>query len=212
MQSKLFILPVLLLIAYSLFLFCLEWSTSQAAVRPYFDEIKGPVRFFAINTSLSVFLLLGTSLLFFATLTLTPSVEALREKAFLFSQVCVFAYLGFDDRFRIHERIGVKLGIDDHYVLLLLAALNGLSLLLLGRQYLFRLRTLIPLIFGCAAFGVMTVIDGFVPVDAKVRLSVEDLLKVWGGFGFLVFSWSVLSLRFEQAQKSHQPSFSEERA
>ena len=204
MRIKLFILPLLLLIAYSILLLCLEWSTLQAGVRPYFDDIKGPVRFYAINTSLSVFLLLGTSLLFFVTLTFTPSTESFSEKLFLFIQVCVFAYLGFDDRFLIHERIGTVTGIDDHYVLLAVAGLNGLSLLFLGRRYLLNLRTLAPLFFAGAAFGMMTVFDGFVPLDAKLRLSIEDLLKVWAGFGFLIFSWSILSLRFEEAQRASE--------
>ena len=201
MKLKLLIIACLTLILYSLTLMYAEWNSSQEAIRPYFADIRGPVPLFAINTSLSTFLLWGTSLLFFVTLTFTPSSAAIKQKLFLFSQTIVFAYLGLDDRFMLHERFSGKLGVpDDNYVLLMIGGVNALALFFLGRAYLINLRTLVPLLFAGGFFALMTYVDGFFPYhDMVLRLSVEDLLKVWSGFSFLIFGWTVLSLTVQES-------------
>ena len=55
---------IALLIAYSLALVGIEWCTSQDYVRNFVCDIDGPVPFYAVNTTLSVFLLWATALLF----------------------------------------------------------------------------------------------------------------------------------------------------
>ena len=55
---------VLVLVIYSVVLLAIEWNHSQEFVRNYFTDIVGPDRFYAINTTLCVFLLGGTALLF----------------------------------------------------------------------------------------------------------------------------------------------------
>ena len=49
---------------YSVALIGIELCTSQDYVRHYVSDVEGPVRFYAVNTTLSVFLLWATALLF----------------------------------------------------------------------------------------------------------------------------------------------------
>jgi hypothetical protein len=55
---------LVLLGIYSIVLIVIEILVSQEFVRNFFTDITGPVPFYAINTSLSVFLLLATVLTF----------------------------------------------------------------------------------------------------------------------------------------------------
>lgn len=192
MKYQVLLFSILGLASYSLVMLIAEFMTSQEEVRPYFTDISGPVRFYAINTSLSVFLLWGTALLFLVTLSFRKADTCIREILFLLSQVCVFGYLGMDDRFLLHEQIGQRLQIGDHYVLLVVGFAEALCLWFLGRKYLMSLHTFVPLFLAAAFFGLMTIVDGFFPHEMVMRLSIEDLLKVWAGFCFLIFSWSVL--------------------
>ena len=180
------------LFIYSTLLVSLEWSTSQASVRPYFADISGPVHFYAVNTSLSVFLLGATGLLFLVALSFTGPESPPREKLFYFSQACVFAYLAADDRFLLHEYIGKQLHIDDAFVLLSIGLTEAACLVCLGRSYLNKGKTLVPLVLASGLFGLMVLFDGFVPRDMTLRLSGEDLFKTWSCFCFLLFGWSVL--------------------
>ncbi|EDN67522.1 membrane protein [Beggiatoa sp. PS] len=54
----------LLVAAYSIGLLLIEWQTSQLYVRQFVTDIQGDVFFYAINTTVSVFLLWATALLF----------------------------------------------------------------------------------------------------------------------------------------------------
>jgi len=180
------------LLIYSTLLVALEWSTSQATVRPYFADISGPVHFYAVNTSLSVFLLGGTGLLFLVALSFAGEESPPREKRFYFSQACFFAYLGVDDRFLVHEYIGKRLQIDDAFVLLTMGVIEFACLVLLARPYLKKRKTVVPFAAASAFFGLMVLFDGFIPRGMTLRLSGEDLFKTWGCFCFLLFAWSIL--------------------
>ncbi len=180
------------LFIYSALLVALEWSTSQGTVRPYFADISGPVHFYAVNTSLSVFLLGATGLLFLVALSFTGPESPPREKLFYFSQALVFVYLGTDDRFLLHEYIGKQLHFDDAFVLLGLGLTEAVCLVCLARPYLKKRKTFVPLVVASGLFGLMVFFDGFVPRNMTLRLSGEDLFKTWSCFCFLLFGWSVL--------------------
>lgn len=65
-----------LLILYFAILIFLEITISQEFVRNFFADIEGSVHFYAINNSLSVYLLLSTALMFAASLiAIVPSPE-----------------------------------------------------------------------------------------------------------------------------------------
>ena len=100
---------MILLALYSAALIVVELRTSQDFVRNYFTDIEGPVPFFAVNTTISVFLLWSTALMFVVCLATIDGVSnETRIRWFFISQVVVFAYLGFDDRF-IYEELQLPL-------------------------------------------------------------------------------------------------------
>ena len=92
--------PLGLMVVYSLVLVTIELETSQAHVRHYFTDIEGPVRLYAINTTLSTFLLWASALIFCVVLRMIGGAPGHhKERLFCISQVVVFGYLGADDRF-----------------------------------------------------------------------------------------------------------------
>jgi hypothetical protein len=96
-----------LLVVYSAVLIGVELSTSQAFVRNFFTDIEGPVHFYAVNTTLTVALLWGAALLFAVCVVCTEGLpDAAQPRWFYLSQVLMFAFLGFDDRFQFHEWAG----------------------------------------------------------------------------------------------------------
>lgn len=195
MRLRLLLTALILLAAYTASLLTVELCTSQAYVRHYFTDITGPVPFYAVNTTLSVFLQWGTALLFGVCAAWTSSRRRRRSAHwFCVSQVLVFAYLGADDRFMIHETVGGWLGIGDHYVLAAVAALEVALLITLARGVVPR-RGWRWLAGAAALFAVMMVFDAKVPHDMTLRLSLEDLAKTWSCLCFLLFAWETLQQR-----------------
>ncbi len=184
------------LLVYSAVLIGIELATSQAYVRNFFTDIEGPVPFYAVNTTLSVALLWATALLFVILIAWAEGrPELARERWFYFSQAWVFAVLGCDDRFLLHEKLSYRLGIGDHYVLLAIAALELAALWSWRRWRVLEDRAGKRLAVGAALFTAMIVIDGWFPHEMVLRLSLEDLLKTWAGLFFFLFGWQLLMER-----------------
>ena len=103
-----------LLTIYCIILISLEIHVSQDFVRNFFTDIKGDIPFYAVNTSLSVFLLAATSLIFIVNLaTLPQNKKTPNTIRFYRSQIILFAFLACDDRFLIHEYLGHLLNINE---------------------------------------------------------------------------------------------------
>jgi len=182
------------LAVYTAFLVIVELSTSQDFVRHFFTDIEGPVPFFAVNTTLSVFLLWSTALLFLVCFAiLGEGVVPLRVRWFYASQVAVFAFLGFDDRFKVHERLGEWFDMGDHYVLVAVAVAQCGFLTILGGRTVLHGAALKCLGLASVLFALMLVVDARFPHDLTLRLSLEDLAKTWACLFFLLFAWSHLS-------------------
>ena len=114
-----FRIGILLLIIYSIFIISIEFLFGQPHVREYLTDIKGDVILFGINTTLTtLFLVLIAYNFMLCTVNYKKSEKS--EKSFLpffVLQTALFLYLAMDERFRIHERIGRHLGLDDAFVL-----------------------------------------------------------------------------------------------
>jgi len=174
---------------YSIAMLVFEWNHSQDEVRIYLSDIIGEERFYAVNTTICVTLLASTALLFIVALRLLGPVALLNTvRLFFVSQILVFGYLAFDDRFRVHEWLGEKLETADHYYLLLVAAAEFLFLLTIGRSQIQRGKSRLWLTLAAAFFVLMIGVDALAPEDGFLRLSIEDLAKTWGCF----FSFSLL--------------------
>src|SRR5262245_3158062 len=99
-----------LLALYSAALAGIELATSQDYVRNFFTDIERPVPFYAINTTLSVFLLWSTALVsVFAASFLENAPGAMRVCRFYLSKAAMFALMGFDDHFLVHEKVSYRL-------------------------------------------------------------------------------------------------------
>ncbi|MCC0179118.1 hypothetical protein I4641_19295 [Waterburya agarophytonicola K14] len=183
-----------ILTIYCVILISIEVKVSQDFVRNFFIDIQGSVPFYAINTSLSVFLLLATALIFSLILATLSSIENNSQNInFYRSQVVFFGYLGLDDRFLIHEYLGHVLGINDALILAGLGVVEIILILTWGnyRQWS---RTTINYLLGAAVFSaLMILIDGAFPREMIPRLSLEDLSKTWANTFILLFAWSIFS-------------------
>jgi hypothetical protein len=185
-------LTFVLLGLYSLGLMLIEVLFSHDYVRHFFTDIRGPVPFYAINTTLSVFFLWATALIFVLCVVSTEAGRKYRrERQFYISQICIFAYLGADERFMFHERWASWLGIKDAFFLLGVGVLEVGLLLFLGQVLQQRHWPRQHLYVASMAFMLMVVIDAFFPERMLLRLSVEDLAKLWGTVLLFLFSWGI---------------------
>lgn len=178
---------------YSTSLIAIEVIFSQDVARYFFTDITGPVRFYAINTTLSVFLFWSVALVFAASFVSTYAESRYRkERAFYLSQILVFGYLGFDDRFLIHEWLGGKAGINDALIIFSFGMLEVTLLLLLGEFTGERMKQSRRYIYLAALFfSFMVFIDALVPRELVPRLSLEDLSKTWAGVFLFMFAWTI---------------------
>ncbi len=194
--------------AYSAVLVAVELQTSQAFVRNFFTDIEGPVPFYAVNTSVSVFLLWATSLVFLISIAcIGRAPDRTRLYWFYVSQALVFFFLGFDDRFKFHEGVAWRIGIPDHFLLLTVGVLEVALLFLLGGFGLLKSRAGWLLGIASLLFAVMIFIDGFVSHDMTLRLSTEDLAKTWAALFFFLFSWELLRGHLDELKSAAGPLF-----
>lgn len=195
-----------LLTLYSFVLLYLEWRFGQSLVRHFFTDINDMYRspiphipFYGINTTLSAWMLWTTALLFAISLSMLDPVKESEEKRFFISQIVFFAYFGFDDRFMVHESL--------YHGDLLLAGLGFIELYCLifwGRLLTRPRQALIYLYAGIAWAIVMLSIDFLLPSRLPLRLSGEDLAKLWGIVCFFFFAWEILMSKifaFRETQK-----------
>ncbi|MEK8016800.1 MAG: hypothetical protein VSS75_008025 [Candidatus Parabeggiatoa sp.] len=196
------LLLFLLVGIYSLVLIVIEWQTSQPYVRQFVTDIQGEVFFYAINTTLSVFLLWATALLFGVCLLCIDKVKQPQAYWFYISQIILFIYLGCDERFLIHETMGKWLGRNDAYLLLGLGFIEIGLLAWLGdlrnkpkmaRYFLYS---------AALFFAIMFVIDATFPSRLVLRLSIEELTKLWADICLILFAWE--NLRYQLSVNSYQ--------
>ena len=198
------ILLFALVAIYSLAILLIEWHTSQAIVRHLVTDIadpKGQIPFYAINTTLSVFSLWATALFFGVCLVCIDKVKQQREYWFYLSQVIMFVYLGFDDRFLIHETVGLWLGRNDAYLILGLGLLEVGLLAKLGDLRQKPVAALYYLFAAAIFFAVMVVIDAKFPSQMLLRLSLEELTKLWAGICLALFAWEILLAQITRLKK-----------
>ena len=178
-----------LLAVYSAVLIALEFNTSQDYIRHYFSDIEGPRPFFAINTTLSTFLLAGGAMLLAFTASAGHRPISGRLGLFLWSQAGMLGFLAFDDRFQLHEALAYRIGIGDHFIMATWALIEAVLLLSLARLAEIPFRAFMLVAIGGAFFAVMMVFDAIVPHDMVLRLSLEDIAKSWAAALFFAGCW-----------------------
>jgi len=183
---------------YSLILTITEGRTSQEFVRNFYTDIEGPVFFYAINTTLASTLLWFTALLFSISLQCVDKVKQRQEYLFCLSQVIMFTYLGFDDRFLIHETLGQWLHHNDAYIVLGLGLIEVGLLGKLGNLSQRPASTRYFLYAGAILFAMMTVVDAKFPSHLFLRLSLEEHTKLWADLCLMLFAWEILVAKINQ--------------
>jgi len=181
-----------LLTIYSVALLYAELKFSQDYVRNYFTDITGPVRFYAVNTTLTTFLLWAIALIFYISMICVDEVDS-KKKTLIFytSQIFLFLYLGLDERFGIHEGLGVITGIEDGFIVLGFGLLEIGLLGCLGDLGKRPRRVKLYLYVAAALFAIMVLIDVFLPPRTILRLSIEDLSKTWAGVFLFMFALEI---------------------
>lgn len=181
---------------YSITLLFIEVKTSQDYVRNFFTDIQGPVPFYAINTSLSVFLLWAAALVFAVCLLCVDPLKARKERLFYISQIFLFFWLGFDDRFMVHEYLSQW--VREVYIMSGLGILEVYFLFTLGQLSQQPRPVIFYLFAGAFWTGIMTLADHLFPSGMLFRLSAEDLSKSWGAFCLFLFAWEILRHKIQQ--------------
>ncbi|MEM1211345.1 MAG: hypothetical protein AAGI68_03510 [Planctomycetota bacterium] len=194
----------LALVPYSVAMLVTELMTSQDYARLFFTDLEGPIMLYGVNTTLAVALFWGTGLLCAVAIYLRGdgSPWATRAGRFLCLQVLLFAYLGLDDRFLIHERIDRKTGFNNALVLVIVGVAQ------LATLFWYRKEWDSPaarrwLILAAGLFVVMSVLDALAPPLMVLRLSLEDLCKTWSAFFLFLFGCEMLRQQHTQAKRLH---------
>ena len=204
--SKLLCLIFIFLVLYSLAMVISEIAVSRDFVRYFFTDITNPllfdsvitidsnfargflVRLFGVNTTLCV-LLLWTCCILFACRFFIAGKK--RVRTFALIQMILFAYLALDERFLFHELIGVIVGINDAFVLLIIG-IAELAVLFHWRDvWLEAQHSGMFLLFAAFFFFLMILIDAFIHSPSLPRLAAEDLFKLWACFSLLFFSITI---------------------
>jgi len=134
-----------------------------------------------------------------------PEVKQCQAYWFYLSQVIMFAYLGFDERFLIHETIGFWLGRNDAYLLLGLGFVEIGLLVLLGNLREKPKTTRYFLYSAAVFFAMMIVIDAKFPSQMVLRLSLEELTKLWADVCLVLFAWEILRQHIHQLSANASP-------
>ena len=192
---------IVLLGLYSICIIAIELSSGQPEVRHYLTDIRGPVLLYGLNTSLTTILLILTAYNFWLGWKRNNSKEiyGFDDRNYFLLQSLIFIYLALDERFMIHERAAFVLGIHDAFPLIGVAVVELFVLWKFqalnpdkpGRRLIYISATL---------FALMMLIDAFGGSDRVLRLSLEDLTKLWAIFCLFLYSWRVLNFNGEDAK------------
>ncbi|MFO8129536.1 MAG: hypothetical protein R6T99_06505 [Bacteroidales bacterium] len=191
-----------LLILYTLGILVLSVINFDGWVIPLYREIRGPSYFFALNTTLTMFFLWGSALLFIVNAMVESMLQnRTRKIVFYVSQAIIFFYMGFDDRFILHEKIGAVLSIDDAFVIIIFGIIEMLILVFyekIQKQPLSRWKYLLMAGIG---FAIMAIADiKFIPLEAYGinRTLLEDIPKTWAAFFLMLYPVDILLNRIRK--------------
>lgn len=181
----------------SVALLMMDVKFGQDYVRGFFSDIIPGTDYrlpyqalFGINTTLTVAMLTGISLLFLFSASLGRHVNIRGSRmGFLWFQVFFFLYLACDERLLIHEKIGSLLSINDAIWILALGVVELLVLFSIGEVIRQPWRIKKWLLAAAASFSIMVCVDALFPADMRGRLALEDLSKTWAIVFLLIYAW-----------------------
>jgi len=202
-------LPFFLLFVYSIALLKIDITDPQENVRGYFSDIVDGVDYplpysalYGINTTLTVALLVGISILFSVCIgTRRLRKYSAKELIFVWSQFGFFFYLALDERLKIHEKAGGLLGINDAFYLMGLGVAELVILVYAGDLLKQKRDMQFTILAASMLFGLMVLIDAFAPAALPGRLAVEDLSKTWAIALLYLYSWKFCMMWLSEISK-----------
>lgn len=190
----------LALAVYSVGMLAIEVVYGQEVSRAFFSDIicgtDYPIpkkQWFGINTSVCVILLFGSALLYALCLAVkqaASSAAAPGQVRFQFVQLLLFLYLAADDRLKLHETLGARIGMEDAFILFGIGAVHVITLFLFGRIQRQRRSLQLYQMSAGGFFVLMVIIDAFFPKEMCGRLALEDLSKLWAVFLLFLYAWN----------------------
>ena len=192
-----------LLTLYTLLLIYLEARFSQDFVRNYFADVIGPRPFYAVNSVLSLSLMICTGALFLVNFILVDGLRG-RGKAPVFyaTQMLLFVYFALDELFMIHEHVGLRFGFNDAFYILGFGAVEVAAIYWLGEPRAMGRRARRLLVTGAILFVGMWVVDAYAPKRAFLRLSFEDLFKLWAIVFLFMWALQICRDRIEDLKRA----------
>ena len=188
---------IVMAILCSVGLLMMDVRFGQDYVRGFFSDIVPGTDYllpyqalFGINTTLTVSMLTGISLLFLFSASMGRHLNMRGSRmGFLWFQAVFFFYLACDERLLIHEKIGSLLSINDAIWILALGVVELLVLFSVGEVVRQSWRIKGWLIAAAASFAIMVCVDAFFPSQMRGRLALEDLSKTWAIVFLLIYAW-----------------------
>jgi hypothetical protein len=110
----------------------------------------------------------------------------------------IFFFLGVDDRFMMHEGLSDTVGFKDWIFFGILGGLEAYCLLVQGRLFQRGRKALLNIFIAGVFFGLMMFADVFLPHNMVLRLSIEDLSKLWSAFFLFKFAWDTCAEKIER--------------
>lgn len=194
--KKLRVLGFSLLVGYTAVMAAVGFFMPHGQLRYFMTDIEcahtefAAVPLYAVNTTLSVFLLWAGAVLFAMSWRCLRLKElGGKEEVFLVSQALIFFYLGCDDRFLIHEALSETIGMKDVLFFGFLGMLELFFLVYFGRILERSRRVQIDVFLAGFFFGIMFMTDVFVSYTFSMHLALEDLAKLWSAVFLFKFSW-----------------------
>jgi hypothetical protein len=192
-----------LLALYTAALIIVEARFSQDFVRNYFADVIGPRPFYAVNSVLSLCIMVCTGVVFLVNFILADGFRG-RGMApwFYATQVVMFVYFAIDELLMIHELAGYRFGFNDALWILGLGLVEAFLVFRLGELKRMGRRARQFLFTGVILFGSMWIIDAFAPKRAFLRLSFEDLSKLWAIVFFFLWALQICRDRIEALKQA----------
>ena len=92
----------------------------------------------------------------------------------------------------MHERLSDVVPLHDTMILMVVGFFEAAVLALWGDLWRRSTKARLYLALAAVLFLVMAAIDAFAPSELTLRLSFEDLSKVWAALFLFLFSWQIL--------------------
>ena len=113
----------------------------------------------------------------------------------------MFVYFALDELFMIHELAGLRFGFNDAFMILGLGIVEVILIVGIGEPRAMGRRGKRLLGAGVVLFLCMWVIDAFAAKRAFLRLSLEDLFKLWAIVFFFLWALQICRDRIDDLKR-----------